>query len=63
MIIKAIINNIESNDLNLEFSDKDIEDELNNFQDKIGHRYSDDQFEAIVDGAVADLKKKGYNIK
>jgi DNA-binding Lrp family transcriptional regulator len=63
MIVKAIINDIESNDLNLEFNAKDIEDELNNFQDKIGHRYSDDQFEAIIDGAVAELKKQGYNIK
>lgn len=63
IIVKDMINNIESNDLNLEFSDKDVIDIFNNFQDKIGHRYSDDQFEAIIDGAVTDLKKKGYNIK
>jgi hypothetical protein len=63
MIIKKMINDIESNDLNLEFRVKDVEDELNYFQDKIGHRYSDKQFEDIIDGAVVELKKQGYNLK
>jgi hypothetical protein len=63
MIVKDMVNAIESNDLNLEFNDKDVEDELNYFQDKIGYRYSDEQFQDIVDGAVAELKKQGYNLK
>jgi len=63
MIVKDMVNAIESNDLNLEFKAKDVEDELNYFQDKIGYRYSDEQFQDIVDGAVAELKKQGYNIK
>jgi len=63
MIVKKMIDAIESNNLGLEFKDKDVEDELNYFQDTIGHRYSDDQFQDIVDGAVAELKKQGYNIK
>jgi hypothetical protein len=63
IIIKKMINDIESNDLNLEFRVKDVEDELNYFQDKIGHRYSDKQFEDIIDGAVVELKKQGYNLK
>jgi hypothetical protein len=63
MIVKNMVDAIESNDLNLEFKAKDVEDELNYFQDTIGHRYSDEQFQDIVDGAVAELKKQGYNIK
>jgi hypothetical protein len=63
MIVKNMVNAIESNDLNLEFKAKDVEDELNYFQDTIGHRYSDEQFQDIVDGAVAELKKQGYNLK
>jgi hypothetical protein len=63
IIIKDIVNRIESNDLDLEFKEKEIIDVFNDFQDKIGHRYSEDQFNAIIDGAVDELKKKGYNIK
>lgn len=62
IIVDDVINRIESNDINLDFKEKEIEDVLNNFQDKIGHRYSDEQFEAIIDNVLAVLKKKGYNI-
>ena len=61
-IVDDVINRIESNDVNLSFTSKEIEDVLNGFQDKIGHRYSDEQFETIIDNVLAVLKKKGYNI-
>lgn len=63
ILVNDMIDNIESNDLDLEFSSKDVEDLLNNFQDTIGHRYRDEQYENIIDGAIDILKKKGYNIK
>jgi hypothetical protein len=62
IIVDDVINRIESNDVNLSFTSKEIEDVLNGFQDKIGHRYSDEQFETIIDNVLAVLKKKGYNI-
>jgi hypothetical protein len=58
-----MINRIDSNDLNLEFTIKDIQDLLNDFQSKIGHRYSSDQADDIIEGAAIELKKQGYNIK
>lgn len=62
IIVDDVIDRIESNDINLSFTSKEIEDVLNGFQDKIGHRYSDEQFETIIDNVLAVLKKKGYNI-
>jgi hypothetical protein len=63
ILVNDMIDRIESNDIDLEFSSKDVEDLLNNFQDTIGHRYRDEQYENIVDGVIDMLKKKGYNIK
>jgi len=63
ILVNNMINRIDSNDLNLEFTIKDIQDLLNDFQSKIGHRYSSDQADDIIEGAAIELKKQGYNIK
>jgi hypothetical protein len=63
IVVNDVIDSIESNDIDLEFKSKDVEDILNNFQDKIGYRYSDEQFETIIDKAIEKLKEKRYNIK
>jgi hypothetical protein len=63
IVVNDVIDSIESNDIDLEFKSKDVEDILNNFQDTIGYRYSDEQFETIIDKAIEKLKEKRYNIK
>jgi hypothetical protein len=63
ILINNMMDRIESNDLNLEFTGKDIQDTLNDFQNKIGHRYSDEQAEDIIEAVAIELKKQGYNIK
>ena len=57
-----MINRIESNDLDLQFKSKDVEDVLANLQDIIGHRYSDEQYQDIVDSAMEKLKSKGFKV-
>jgi len=63
ILINDMMDRIESNDLNLEFTGKDIQDALNDFQNKIGHRYSGEQAEDIIETVAIELKKQGYNIK
>ena len=41
------------------FKKSELEDVFNDFEDKVGKRYSDDVFNNVID----QLKEKGYNIK
>jgi hypothetical protein len=62
IVVDDMINRIESNDLDLQFKSKDVEDVLANLQDIIGHRYSDEQYQDIVDSAMEKLKSKGFKV-
>jgi len=62
IVVDDMINRIESNDLDLTFKSKDVEDVLGNLQDIIGHRYSDEQYQDIVDSAMGKLKSKGFKV-
>jgi hypothetical protein len=41
------------------FKKSELEDVFNDFEDKVGKRYSDDVFNNVID----QLKEKGYNLK
>jgi hypothetical protein len=62
-IIRDMSNRIESNDLNLEFTSKDIDDVFYNFENKINHQYTNDEHDTILENVIVLLKKRGYNIK
>jgi hypothetical protein len=47
----------------LEFSAKDIQSTLNNYQNKIEHYYDSRETDKIIEGVTIKLKKLGYNIK
>jgi hypothetical protein len=47
----------------LEFSAKDIQSTLNNYQNKIEHYYDSREIDKVIEGVTIKLKKLGYNIK
>ena len=63
IITGSLINQIQSNDLDLEFDAKDIQSTLNNYQNKIEHYYDSRETDKIIEGVTIKLKKLGYNIK
>lgn len=62
-IIIDMINRIASNDLNLDFTSKDINDILSSFEGKTGKHYSGEEREKIIEDTTIELRKRGYNIK
>jgi len=58
-----LIDQIRSNDLDLEFDAKDIQATLKNYQNKIKHYYDSQEIDKIIKGVTIKLKKLGYNIK
>jgi hypothetical protein len=62
-LVAEMKNRINSNDINLPFTGKDVEDLFYNFSDRIGHHYTEEEEIAIIDGTIEELIKEGFNIK
>lgn len=58
-----MINRIASNDLNLEFSWKDIDDVFASYEGKTGKHFDGNEREEAVEKITIELKQRGYNIK
>lgn len=58
-----MINRIASNDLNLEFSQRDINDVLSSYEGKTGKHFEGPEREQAIENITIDLKQRGYNIK
>jgi hypothetical protein len=61
-VVEDMKNSIESNDLDLKWTMNDLIDIFASFENRTGRRYSDEEFNKIIDGAVDKLKKQGYNL-
>jgi hypothetical protein len=62
-VVDMIKTRIETNDIDLKWKESDVIDTFFNFQDRIGHRYSDEEYNDIIDSAMDKLKAQGYKME
>jgi hypothetical protein len=62
-VVDMMKTRIETNDIDLKWKESDVIDTFFDFQDRIGHRYSDEEYDTIIDSAMDKLKAQGYKME